>query len=66
MVTDGFAIYDTMRYVLLAGGAKGMRFALSNTRKLHEMLANHTGQLTEKIELDTELEPEREGPKTSQ
>src|SRR5256886_14670431 len=51
-VTDGLAIYDTMRYVsprvstvcmglaasmatvLLAGGTKGLRFALPNTRVL--------------------------------
>jgi hypothetical protein len=30
------------------------------------MLANHIGQSIEKIERDTELEPKREGPKTSQ
>src|SRR5207247_3721434 len=52
VVTDGLAIYDTMRYVsprvstvcmglaasmatvLLAGGTKGLRFALPNTRVL--------------------------------
>src|SRR5467141_3379221 len=66
VVTDGLAIYDTMRYVkprvstvcmglaasmatvLLAGGSKGMRFALPNTRILiHQPSGGIQGQATE-------------------
>jgi len=66
VVTDGLAIYDTMRYVrprvstvcmglaasmatvLLAGGTKGMRFALPNTRILiHQPSGGIQGQATD-------------------
>jgi len=66
VVTDGLAIYDTMRYVkprvstvcmglaasmatvLLAGGSKGMRFALPNTRILiHQPSGGIQGQATD-------------------
>lgn len=66
VVTDGLAIYDTMRYVrprvstvcmglaasmatvLLAGGAKGVRFALPNTRILiHQPSGGIQGQATD-------------------
>jgi ATP-dependent Clp protease protease subunit len=66
VVTDGLAIYDTMRYVsprvstvcmglaasmatvLLAGGTKGLRFALPNTRILiHQPSGGIQGQATD-------------------
>ncbi len=66
VVTDGLAIYDTMRYVsprvstvcmglaasmatvLLAGGTKGLRFALPNTRVLiHQPSGGIQGQATD-------------------
>jgi len=66
VVTDGLAIYDTMRYVsprvstvcmglaasmatvLLAGGSKGLRFALPNTRILiHQPSGGIQGQATD-------------------
>ena len=66
VVTDGLAIYDTMRYVsprvstvcmglaasmatvVLAGGTKGLRFALPNTRVLiHQPSGGIQGQATD-------------------
>jgi len=66
VVTDGFAIYDTMQYIkpdvstlcvgqaasmgsfLLAGGAKGKRFALTNSRVMvHQPLGGARGQATD-------------------
>ena len=66
VVTDGLAIYDTMRYVsprvstvcmglaasmatvVLAGGTKGLRFALPNTRiLLHQAFGGFLGQATD-------------------
>ena len=66
VVTDGLAIYDTMRYVrprvstvcmglaasmatvLLAGGTRGLRFALPNTRILiHQPSGGIQGQATD-------------------
>jgi ATP-dependent Clp protease, protease subunit len=66
VVTDGLAIYDTLRYirprvstvcmglaasmatVLLAGGTKGLRFALPNTRILiHQPSGGIQGQATD-------------------
>ncbi|MDR1476771.1 MAG: ATP-dependent Clp endopeptidase proteolytic subunit ClpP [Rickettsiales bacterium] len=66
VVTSGFAIYDTMRYIkpdvsticvgqacsmgsfLLAGGAKGKRMALPNSRiMIHQPLGGFSGQATD-------------------
>ena len=57
-VTAGMAIYDTMKYIkcdvasmgafLLAGGAKGKRFALPNAEiMIHQPLGGTQGQATE-------------------
>ncbi len=66
VVTAGFAIYDTMRYIkadvctycvgqassmgafLLAGGTKGKRFAMPNSRiMLHQPIGGFNGQATD-------------------
>lgn len=66
VVTAGFAIYDTMKYIkadvctycvgqassmgafLLAGGAKGKRFAMPNSRiMLHQPIGGFNGQATD-------------------
>ena len=47
-VSAGLAIYDTMQYILLAGGTKGKRLALPNSEiMIHQPSGGARGQETE-------------------
>jgi ATP-dependent Clp protease, protease subunit len=48
VVTSGLSIYDTMQYIKLTGGEKGMRFALPNSEVMvHQPSGGYQGQATD-------------------